>query len=183
MSTRKVIGPVRLNFPKLFTPAQINGEGDPKFSTMVLIDKDSTEIIKALRAAEKEATVNGKASKFGGKEPTHPTILKDADEDGSAEDYPETAGCLYMSISASADRRPGVIDKDKQAVLDQSEVYSGVYANISVTAYPYTYGAKKRGISFGLNNVQVLGYGDSLAGGLRAVDEFEVAEVSDESLL
>lgn len=180
--TRVVTGRVRLNFPKLFTPEQIQGEGDPKYSVMVLIDKKDKDTIKNLRAAEEEATTNGK-EKFGGKAPTHPTIIKDADEDGSAEDYPERAGHLYLTVSASAQRRPGVVDADLNDVIDQSEVYSGVYAKVSITAFPYTYGKSKRGISFGLNNVQVLGEGESLAGGKRAKDEFEVEESEENAAL
>src|SRR5690606_23668166 len=100
-ATRVVTGKVRLSFPHLFEPKQINGEGDPKYSVMLLIPKDDTETIGRLRAAEEQAATNGKAGKFQGKTVNAASIIKDGDEDGSAEDYPERAGHLYMTVSSS----------------------------------------------------------------------------------
>lgn len=186
MSTRVVTNKVRLSFPHLFEAEQVNGEGDPKYSVMILIPKSDTETIAAIREAEKEAIEVGKNSKFGGKIPANlASIVKDGDEDGTAEDYPEREGHIYMTVSSSQKYRPGVVDRRVQPILDQSEVYSGVFAKVSMTAFPYTFGSKK-GISFGLNNVQVLGGGDSLAGGKRAEEEFEAVDESadaDEALL
>jgi hypothetical protein len=56
-----------------------------------------------------------------------------------------------------------------------------VYGKVSMTAFPYTFGSKK-GVSFGLNNVQILGGGDSLTGGKRAEEDFDaVADDGDDS--
>ena len=174
--TRVVLQKVRLSFPHLFQPYSINPDDDPKFSAMLLISKKDKASLRAIRAAEKAAIEKGRNTKFGGKVPPNlATILKDADEDGSAEDYPEREGHFYMSVSANPNRRPAVVDTQVQKIVDESEVYSGVYANVSVTAFPYTFG-KKKGISFGLNNVQILGYGESLGGGKRADEEFEVVD-------
>src|SRR6478736_123585 len=140
MSTRVTTGKVRLSFPHLFTAKQINGEGDPKYSTMLLIPKTDTATIAALRKAEKEAAEAGKAGKFNGKTVNADSIIKDADEDESAEDYPERAGHLYMTVSSAEQFKPGIVDRNVQKILDQSEVYSGVFAKVSLTAFPYTYG-------------------------------------------
>lgn len=179
---RVIIKKGRLSFPYLFTPRppMAGQTGDPKFSVMVLIDKKDKATIAALRAAEKKALEDGLATKFGGRKTgLAPSIIKDADEDGTAEDYPERAGHLYMTVNATQAFKPQVVDKDVEPVMDQSEVYSGVYANVSVSAFAYKNDLKK-GISFGLNNVQVLGYGETLAGGKRASEEFEVEEISEE---
>lgn len=177
MSTRIVTGKVRLSFPHLFEPHKMEGDDqEPKYSVMLLIPKSDTETIAKIKEAEKEAAEIGKMSKFGGKIPGNlASIIKDGDEDGSAEDYPERAGHIYMTVSANKQFRPGVVDRRVQPIMDQSEVYSGVNAKVSITAFPYTFGSKK-GVSFGLNNVQILGGGDSLAGGKRADEEFEVAD-------
>jgi hypothetical protein len=185
-----ITGKVRLSFPYLFRPRPAMQEGqDAKYSLMVLIPKDDKATIKALRAAEAEAKEAGKATKWGGKIPSNlkASIIKDADEDGTAEDYPERAGHYYMTVSADLQHKPGVVDKNNQEVIDQSEVYSGVFGRVSVTAFPYNTSGSK-GVTFGLNNVQVYGYGDSLAGGKKAEDEFgavedEFAEDGDEALL
>ena len=184
-NTRIVTGKVRLSFPNLFKPRAITEGQDPKFSVMLLIPKDDKDTLKSIRAAEAEALKQGIASKFGGKKPANlkTTILHDADEDGTAEDYPERKGMLYMSVSANTSNPPGVVDRQAQPILDESEVYSGVYARASITAFAYDVSGNK-GISFGLNNVQVLGGGDRLAGGPRAEDEFEAYdEDEDEDLL
>jgi hypothetical protein len=157
----------------LFRAVQINGEGDPKFSTQVLIPKTDKATIAALRAAEKAAVDEGNQGIFKGKGVTAESVIKDADEDGTAEDYPHTAGHLYMSVSAREDFRPQVVDAGLNEITDQSQVYSGVYARVSVRSFPYTYGAKKRGVSFGLNNVQVIGGGDRLGGGTSAKQDFD----------
>lgn len=176
VDTRKVItGIVTLNFPKLFVPSQINGEGDPKYSVQVLIPKTDKATIAALRKAEAQAEADGKAGIFQGKGVTEnaPSIIKDADEDGTGEDYPHSAGHLYMSVSARQDFKPGVVDGNLQEIMDQSQVYSGVQARVSLRAFPYVYGKSKRGVSFGLNNVQIKGGGERLSGGPRAADEFD----------
>src|SRR5690242_16691739 len=103
MSTRVITGKVRLSFPYLFRPRPAMQEGQPdKYSLMVLIPKSDKATVKALRAAEAEAKEAGKASKWNGKIPANlkPSIIKDADEDGTAEDYPERAGHYYMTVSA-----------------------------------------------------------------------------------
>lgn len=179
MSTRVVTGKVRLSFPHLFEPYSIDGDQEEKYSVMLLIPKSDKATVKAIRDAEKQAAEDGKNTKFGGKMPTNlASIIKDGDEDGTAEDYPEREGMYYMTVSSNKKFRPGVVDRRVQPILDQSEVYSGVYAKVSMTAFPYTFGAKK-GISFGLNNVQILGGGESLAGGKRAEEDFDAVEDDD----
>lgn len=185
---RKVVtGKVRLNFPKLFKAVQINGEGEPKFSTQVLIPKTDKATIAALRAAEKAAIEEGNEGIFKGKGVTAESVIKDADADGTAEDYPHTAGHLYMSVSAREQFKPQVVDAGLNEIMDQSQVYSGVFARVSVRSFPYTYGTKKRGVSFGLNNVQILGGGERLGGGTSASQDFdaveEFGEETEDSLL
>jgi hypothetical protein len=160
---RKVVtGKVRLNFPKLFRAVQINGEGEPKFSTQILIPKTDKATIAALRASEQAAVEEGNEGVFKGKGVTAESVI--------------TAGHLYMSVSAREDFRPQVVDAGLNEITDQSQVYSGVYARVSLRSFPYTYGTKKRGVSFGLNNVQIIGGGDRLGGGTTASQDFEPIE-------
>lgn len=185
---RITTGRVRLSFPYLFKPRQPGQgqDGNPKYSVMLLVPKTDTATISALRAAEAKAMEIGIAEKFGGKKSgIADSIIKDGDADGSAEDYPERAGHLYMTVNADERFKPQVVDHALQDITDQSEVYSGVYAKVSVTAYAYK-GDLKKGVTFGLNNVQILGGGESLAGGKPASADFEVeapAEDNGQSLL
>jgi hypothetical protein len=180
---RVTTGKVRLSFPYLFNLRQPTpgSTGGPKYSVMLLIPKSDKKTMAALRAAEKAATEIGKNTKFGGKATgLAPSIIKDGDADGSAEDYPEREGHYYMTVNAYPDFKPEVVDRALQPILDQSEVYSGVYARVSVTAFAYKFEDMKKGVSFGLNNVQILGGGESLAGGKPASADFEAIEDEEE---
>lgn len=171
MSVRVVTGPVRLSFPNLFTPRARKEGQEKKYSALLLIPKSDKETFKKLKAAESAAAEEGKSKLFGGRIPKFDSIIHDGDE-SDLELYPEQAGHWYMNVSTSERYRPGIVDKNRQPVLDQSEVYPGVYARVSLDAYPYS-GDQKKGVTFGLGNVQVLGYGDNLAGGIKAEDEFD----------
>jgi len=175
-STKVVTGPVRLSYVHVFEPFAFQDE-EPKYSVMLLVDKKDKATIDKLRAAEALAIEQGISTKFGGKKPAKlASIIKDADEDGTAEEYPERAGCLYMTVRT--DRKPGVVDADVNPILNQSEVYSGCYARVSVTAFPYKFG-NTAGVSFGLNNIQKVADGEPLGGIARAEDEFDAYEADD----
>jgi hypothetical protein len=53
---------------------------------------------------------------------------------------------------------------------------------VSVTAYAYDVSGNK-GVTLGLNNVQMYGGGERLLGGPRAEDEFDAIEDEDDDLL
>lgn len=173
MSTTKVItGPVRLSYTHLREPTSSFEGQDPKFSTVILIPKDDEDTLKKIRAAQKQALEDGKSTKFNGKVPQNwKNTLRDGDEEADLEKNPEYAGHYFMSVGANADRRPGIVDSQLQPVMEYDQVYSGVYARVSINAFPFNIKGNK-GVSFGLNNVMVLGYGDRLAGGASAESDF-----------
>lgn len=175
MSTKVITGKVRLSYVHLFEKfSNIEGQ-DPKFSCMLLVPKSDKATISALRAAEKEATEQGKSSKWNGKIPAGlSSIIRDGDE--YAEEYPERAGCLFMTVSSN--NRPGVVDQSVQPILDSTEVYSGCYARASLNAFPYS-AAGNKGVSFGLNHVQKVSDGEALGGITRAEDDFSEIEDAD----
>jgi hypothetical protein len=72
------------------------------------------------------------------------------------------------------------VDKACDPVLERSEIYSGVYARVSVNFYAFNSNGNK-GIACGLNNVQKLRDGQPLGGKSRAEDDF--ATESDEDFL
>ena len=168
--TRVVTGKVRLSYVHLFEPYSSNPDQDPKYSTTILIPKGDKTTLAKIHAAIDAAKEDGKASKFGGRIPTNLSItLHDGDEEADLERNPEYAGHYYMAMSSKA--RPGVVDQDLNAVVDPMQVYSGCYARVSINAFPYSAQGKK-GISFGLNNVQFLDDGEPLGGRSRAEDDF-----------
>lgn len=175
MAMRVTTGKVRLSFPRLFKPYS-SDDSPPKYSTMLMIPKSDRETLKKLRAAEEEAAHEGKA--WGNRPPKKwDSIIHDGDEE-DLERYPEREGHWVMSVRSSADFKPQVVDRHMNEILDQSEVYSGVYARVSVSAFTFDFQGKK-GVSFGLNNVQILGGGENL-GGQSAPASADFDELDDD---
>ena len=172
MSTKVITNPVRLSYTHILEPSSSFEGQDPKYSTVILVPKDDTETIEKIEAAQKQALEDGKNTKFNGKIPKPwKNTFRDGDEEADLEKNPEYAGHMFMSVSANADRRPGIVDAQLQPVMDPDQVYSGVYARVSINAFAFNTSGNK-GVSFGLNNVMVLGYGDRLAGGATAESDF-----------
>lgn len=168
--TRVVTGKVRLSYVHLFEPYSNDPEKEPKYSVTILIPKSDKATLAKINKAIEAAKEEGKTKKFGGKIPTNlSTTLHDGDEEADLERNPEYAGHMYMAMSSKA--RPGIVDLDLNPILDSTQVYSGCYARVSINAFPYNTSGKK-GISFGLNNVQFLEDGEPLGGRTRAEDDF-----------
>lgn len=167
--TRVVTGEVRLSYVHLFEPYTNDPDKEARYSTTILIPKSDRATMDKLRAAETAAKEEGKA-KWGGRIPPNlQSIIHDGDEEADLERNPEYAGHYYMAMSSK--QRPGVVDADLNAVLDPTQVYSGCYARVSINAFAYSTAGKK-GVSFGLNNVQFLRDGEPLGGRTRAEDDF-----------
>jgi len=171
-----VTGKARFSFCNVWAPKSING-GDPKYSVSIIIVKSDKETIAKIKAATEEAKKDGIA-KFGAKFTSgagFKTPLRDGDIDrADDENY---ANCYF--INANSTTAPGVIDRDKQAILDSTEVYSGCYGRASITFYPFNVNGN-RGIACGLQNLQKLADGEPLGGGRnRAEDDFDDFEDDD----
>lgn len=171
--TKVVTGEVRLSYVHLFEKYAQNEGQDPKYSCVILVPKKDRATIKAIREAQRAALENGKTSKFGGKVPSNwKNTFRDGDEDDAVdhERNPEYAGHMFMTVSAT--QQPGIVDRSVQPILDSREVYSGMYARVSINAFPFNTQGNK-GVSFGLNHVQKLRDGEPLGGRSRAEDDFE----------
>lgn len=179
-NSTKVIAPkVRLSFVNLLEPKAFEGQ-EAKYSVMAMINKDDTKTLakieKAIDAAYQMGVDSGELK--GVKRDKLKVTLRDADEEFDIEENPEFENHMFINLSAK--QKPGVINKYKEKTTDPEEVYSGVYANVSMNFYPYNT-AGNRGVSAGLNNVMVLGYGDYLGGRASAESDFAEFEAEDES--
>lgn len=54
-----------------------------------------------------------------------------------------------------ADGRPGIVDQNVQAILEEADVYAGAWYRASVNAYGYA-NKGNNGVAFGLNNLQLI---------------------------
>lgn len=146
--------------------------GKMKFSVSVLIAKARSKELDQLRAVALEVAtakwgVKGKAYLENQKYP----LIKDGDlkKDDEGKVDPVYKGMLV--ISTRTDRKPGVIDAAKQPVFTDEDIYSGCLIRVSGNVFAYEVSGNK-GVSFGLNNVQVLRKGTRLDGRKAAEDEF-----------
>ena len=176
MSNTKVVIPARLSYCNLFEAKSIN-DSEPKYSVSLIIPKSDTKTIAKIEAAIKAAAQAG-AAKFGGKIPANlKTPLRDGDTE--REDDPAYENSYF--INANSKQAPQVVDRALNKIIDQTEVYSGCFGNVSVNFYAFAASGNK-GVAAGLGNVQKVRDGEPLGGRTRAEDDFEALE-ADENFL
>lgn len=161
-------GEVRMSYAHLFKPYAAMPGQEEKYSVTVLVPKTDTDTMGRINAAIEAAKQRGISEKWSGQcPPILPTPVYDGDgvrpSDGMAFG-PECKGHWVFTASAKADYPPEIVDRNGNPVINQSEVYSGMYGRVNVTFYPYVFGGKK-GIGCGLGPVQKLRDGEALSGG------------------
>ena len=85
---------------------------------------------------------------------------------------------MISFINANSATAPGIVDADRQPILERSEVYSGVYGRASINLYAFNSNGNK-GIACGLNNLQKIRDGEPLGGKSRAEDDFDTEDDDD----
>lgn len=177
------LGEVRLSYCHLFQarPPFNNPNGEPKFSTTVLVPKSNTRAKAMIDAAIGSAIEAGISKCWNGIRPPQPAIcVHDGDGVRSSDGQPFGAECKghwVFTASCKADRAPFVVDGRVQPIVQQGEIYSGVFGNVNVTFFAYANSGKK-GIGCGLNGFQKTRDGEPFGGSVSAVDAFEVVAES-----
>lgn len=178
--TKVVTGVVRLSYANVWEPKAINEGQQPKYSVSLIIPKSDTETIAKINAAVDEAIEEG-IGKFGGKKPNKASLkLPLRDGDTEREDDEAYAGSYF--INANSNTAPQIVDMKVQPILERGEVYSGVYARVSVNFYAFNSSGNK-GIACGLGNIQKVRDGEPLGGKSKAEDDFDEIPVDDDGLL
>lgn len=182
INTMKVItGPeTRWSYANVWEPKSING-GSPKYSVSLIIPKSDTNTVEKIQVAIKAAYEEGQG-KLKGNAKTVPalSVLKTPLRDGDSERPDDSAYADCYFINANSAAAPGIVDADRQPIIDRSEVYSGVYGRASISFYAFNSNGNK-GIACGLNNLQKIKDGEPLGGKSRAEDDFST-EKDDEFL-
>ena len=166
--TKVVTGVVRLSYANVWEPKSING-GAEKYSVSLIIPKADTKTLGAIQKAIDSAIEEGRG-KFGGKVPSKATLklpLRDGDVD--RPDDEAYTHCYFVNANSSS--APEIVDKSLNPVLNRSEVYSGVYARVSINFYAFNSNGN-RGIACGLGNIQKVRDGEPLGGKTSAADDF-----------
>lgn len=175
--TKVITGIVRLSYANVWEARSING-GTEKFSVSLIIPKNDAKTLSAINGAIDAAIEEGKG-KFGGKVPNKAAIklpLRDGDIDRPDDE----AYADSFFINANSNTAPQVVDKNVNPILERSEVYSGIYARVSINFYAFNSNGNK-GIACGLGNIQKIRDGEPLGGRTNAADDF-TTDVDDDFL-
>ena len=145
----------RISFPSLHKKA-INKDGsEGKFEVTMLFPKDTD--LAEIRKAAGDALI----AKWPDKD-KRPKGLHNPVNDGDEKSWDGYEGCFY--IKAKTNRRPTVRDHNNKDVVDvEGEAYGGRWAKCKIHAYGYDNVTK--GVSFGLDGVQLLSHDEAFGGG------------------
>lgn len=168
----------RWSYANVWEAKSING-CTPKFSVSLIIPKSDTQTVEKIKAAIQAAYQEGEA-KLKGNSRSVPALsaIKTPLRDGDIERPDDPAYADSYFINANSTTAPGIVDADRQPIIDRSEVYSGVYGRASINLYAFNSNGN-RGIACGLNNLQKIRDGEPLGGRARAEDDF--ADLDDDT--
>jgi len=170
-----VTGEVRVSYVHLFKAYANpnNRDSKPKFSATLLIPKNDVATRQRMDACMNAAVQEGIPSKWNGVRP--PVIAYPIyDGDGARTNGdPFSEECRgHWVMTASTEQMPEIVDLNMNPIINQSEVYSGMYARVSIRFFAYLNNGK-RGVGCGLGNVQKTRDGEPLGGGrTSAVSDF-----------
>lgn len=167
----------RLYYPHFFKPQLRKGETDmskAKYQVSVLLPK-GVDMAIVLKAVE-DCAIDKWGADYAKKMKLRKPFLKTDEQPKMADlvdDYP-----VFLRLNSKD--KPGVVFANG-STCDESkshEVYGGRWAFVSVRAFTYDVDGSK-GVSLGLQNVQLLEDDERLGGGrVSAESEFESAEVA-----
>lgn len=176
IATKCLTGEVRISFEHLSRPYSNNG-GEPKYSCTILVPKTDTATYNDLKNALNAAYEAGVNDKWKGSRPQlrYPVIY---DGDGvrpSGEAFGEECKGHWV-LTASSKQQPQVVHQSNIRVqLAETDVYSGMYARVTLNFFPYE-NSGNRGVGCGLGNVLKTRDGEPLSGRASAESDFKDLE-------
>jgi hypothetical protein len=177
--SKKVTTPkFRVGYHSVFN-GQVNDQGKRKFDLTMVFEPGQD--LSALEKAVKEAI----AEEWGEKPPKNikTPFKRHTDEGEDGERYCDKMPDLYTDdedavfVRGSTYNPPGIIDRERNYIMEDSDFYSGCYARATVVAATYELQSGKKGVTLYVNNIQKLDEGDAI-GGVRtkAEDDFEALD-------
>ena len=171
--TKVLTGEVRLSYANLTTPRAVQQGQEAKYSVTLLIPKTDTATKANIDSSIEAAAQDAQGKIWGGvRPPVLPVPLHDGDgvRDNGAPYGPECKGCWV--ITASTKNKPQVVHQsDVNTELAPQDIYSGMYARVTINFFGYMSNGKK-GVGCGLGNVMKTRDGEPLAGGASAASDF-----------
>ncbi len=179
MATKVITGVnTRWSYANVWEPKAMEG-GKPKFSVSLIIPKSDSVTVGKIRAAIEEAYRDGQSKlKGNGKSVPALSTLRTPLRDGDIDRPDDPAYANSYFVNANSTTAPGVVDANRNEILDKSEVYSGCYGRASISFYAFNANGNK-GIACGLNNLQKIKDGEPLGGRASAESDFATEEDED----
>lgn len=191
---KKCTTPVgRVSFPNIDKARSYKPGQEAKFSVTFLfptklgvdpkLDKINGGKLPDLTAVKRAAT-NACIEQWGKDKTKWPKGLdwpfRDGNEKKDLKGYKDT---ITIKGGAKEINRPGLVDANRQKILDGSEFYAGCYGRMTVIAHAGGEG-KDAYCAFSLQNVQKVADGEKFTGKPDAADDFEddleVSNLSDD---
>ena len=164
--------PFRLAFPEIWVAKAGAEGGKEKFSVTMLYPKDGSSLIPSMPGNGilelRKLALAAIKEKWGEDKAKWPASIKAIDlktyvspngkdgwpiRDGDTVEWDGFSGCFFAR--ASSQFQPGVVNAKTQPIIDKSLVYGGLICRAQVNAFAYDNSGNK-GVSFGLNNLQIL---------------------------
>ena len=157
-------GQVRLSYIHLTKPYSNKPNQEPKFSVTILLPKSDIATYQRIQAAIEAAVQKGVADRWNG---ARPPVLKLPIWDGdgvksNGEPFGQEAKGHWV-FTASDTQQPEIVDLNLNRILDQTQIYSGMYARVNIRFFAFS-NSGNRGIGCGLGAVQKLSDGEALGG-------------------
>ena len=164
--------PVIASYVTLEKPQPPAPGADPRYSIVGVVPRDALTSPQMKKL--KEACIRAAEAKFGKKLPSNLKMPFRPNTDRDVAPFTDHPDGVFFN--AWSKNRPGVVDKDREEILDYSEVWSGQVIRMSVTPFAYDNSGNK-GVSLGLNNIQILkADAPRMDGRKPAASEFEDGE-------
>lgn len=173
--TKVITGPnTRFSYLNAWEPKAIDG-GKPKYSVSLIIPKDDTATLNKIKAAYEEGQSKLKGN---GKSVPALTAIKTPLRDGDLERPDDEAYANSYFVNANSASAPGIVDADRQPIIERSEMHSGIYGRASINFYAFNVNGN-HGIACDLNNLQKLRDGEPLGGKASAESDFATEDDDD----
>ena len=166
--TKCLTGEVRLSFVHLDQPYSNNG-GEPKDSATLLVPKKDIATVEDLKNSLNTAYENGVKNLWKGSRPQmrYPVIYDGDGTRPSGEPF-----VLGVQGALGHKQKPQCVHiSNVHADLLPTDVYSGMYARVTVNFFPYD-ASGNRGVGCGLGNVCKTRDGEPLGGRANAESDF-----------
>lgn len=166
-------GECRLSYCNLTTPRAAQQGGEPKYSVTLLIPKTDVATKADIDAAIQAAANEALAKVWNGARPPQlrvPIYDGDGVRPSGVPFGDECKG--HWVMTASTKNKPQVVGIDNiNCELAPSDIYSGMYARVTIRFFGYSNSGNK-GIGCGLGNVMKTRDGEALAGSASASVDF-----------